>query len=152
MNKSDFYYDLPEELIAQHPVEPRDSSRLMTVDRISGEIQHKHFYDLLDELKDDDLSEWAKQHKEAFIPLDPTIQANVTSILKMYPTMIQIKSTGNSNGDPFLVATAKVKNGCIITDERPGDVKSKNYRIPNVCSELGIHHINLHEFLDLILE
>ena len=54
MNKSDFYYDLPEELIAQHPVEPRDSSRLMTVDRKTGEIAHKHFYDILDELHDGD--------------------------------------------------------------------------------------------------
>ncbi len=54
MNKSDFFYDLPEELIAQHPVEPRDSSRLMVVDKISGEIQHKHFYDILDELREGD--------------------------------------------------------------------------------------------------
>lgn len=54
MNKSDFFYDLPGELIAQHPVEPRDSSRLMTVDKISGEIEHKHFYDILDELKEGD--------------------------------------------------------------------------------------------------
>ncbi len=54
MNKSDFFYDLPEELIAQHPVEPRDSSRLMIVDRINGEIQHKHFYDILDELHEGD--------------------------------------------------------------------------------------------------
>lgn len=54
MNKSDFYYDLPEELIAQHPAEPRDSSRLMTVDRESGEIEHKHFYDIIDELNEGD--------------------------------------------------------------------------------------------------
>ncbi|MBR5437567.1 MAG: tRNA preQ1(34) S-adenosylmethionine ribosyltransferase-isomerase QueA [Clostridia bacterium] len=54
MNKSDFYYDLPQELIAQHPVEPRDSSRLMTVDKVSGEISHKHFYDILDELHEGD--------------------------------------------------------------------------------------------------
>ena len=51
MNKSDFYYDLPKELIAQYPIEPRDSSRLMTVDKNSGEIMHKHFYDIVDELK-----------------------------------------------------------------------------------------------------
>ena len=38
MNKSDFFYDLPEELIAQHPVEPRDSSRLMVENKKSGEI------------------------------------------------------------------------------------------------------------------
>lgn len=54
MNKSDFFYDLPEELIAQHPVEPRDSSRLMTVDKVSGEIDHKHFYDIIDELNEGD--------------------------------------------------------------------------------------------------
>lgn len=50
MNKSDFYYDLPKELIAQHPVEPRDASRLMLVDKNNGEIQHKHFYDIFNEL------------------------------------------------------------------------------------------------------
>lgn len=54
MNTSDFYYDLPEELIAQHPVEPRDASRLMTVGRNNGEIQHKHFYDIIDELNEGD--------------------------------------------------------------------------------------------------
>ncbi|MGN1418617.1 MAG: tRNA preQ1(34) S-adenosylmethionine ribosyltransferase-isomerase QueA [Acutalibacteraceae bacterium] len=54
MKKSDFYYELPKELIAQHPVEPRDHSRLMIVDRKSGEIQHKHFYDIVDELNADD--------------------------------------------------------------------------------------------------
>lgn len=54
MNKSDFYYDLPTELIAQHPVEPRDTSRLMVVDKESGEISHRHFYDILDELKEGD--------------------------------------------------------------------------------------------------
>lgn len=54
MNKSDFYYDLPKELIAQHPVEPRDSSRLMTVNKHTGEIEHKHFFDILDELNEGD--------------------------------------------------------------------------------------------------
>ncbi len=54
MNKSDFYYDLPKELIAQHPVEPRDCSRLMVVDKINGNIEHKHFYDILDELSEGD--------------------------------------------------------------------------------------------------
>ena len=54
MNKSDFYYDLPKELIAQHPIEPRDHSRLMVVDKITGQISHKHFYDILDELNDGD--------------------------------------------------------------------------------------------------
>ncbi len=54
MNKSDFFYDLPKELIAQHPVEPRDHSRLMLVDKSTGEIEHKHFYDIIDELCEGD--------------------------------------------------------------------------------------------------
>ncbi len=54
MNKSDFFYNLPQELIAQHPVEPRDSSRLMVVDKSSGDISHKHFYDIIDELHEGD--------------------------------------------------------------------------------------------------
>lgn len=54
MKKSDFYYALPEELIAQTPVEPRNSSRLMAIDRKSGDISHRHFYDLADYLKKGD--------------------------------------------------------------------------------------------------
>lgn len=55
MLKSDFYYDLPEELIAQTPAEPRDSSRLMKVDRQSGEITHDRFYNICKYLKKGDL-------------------------------------------------------------------------------------------------
>lgn len=54
MKKSDFFYDLPQELIAQHPAERRDCSRLMVLDRFSGEVRHKRFYDVIDELKDGD--------------------------------------------------------------------------------------------------
>jgi len=53
--KSDFYYDLPEELIAQTPIEPRNASRMMCVDRSSGEITHDHFYNLCRYLKKGDL-------------------------------------------------------------------------------------------------
>lgn len=48
MKLSDFYYDLPKELIAQDPLENRSDSRLMVVDRKTGEITHKHFYNILD--------------------------------------------------------------------------------------------------------
>ena len=46
MKTSDFYYDLPQELIAQTPIEKRDTSRLMTLDRATGEVGHHHFYEL----------------------------------------------------------------------------------------------------------
>lgn len=55
MKTSDFYYDLPEELIAQHPVEQRDHSRMMHLNRETGEIEHLHFYDLPDLLEPGDL-------------------------------------------------------------------------------------------------
>ena len=55
MKRSDFYYDLPEELIAQTPVEPRDSSRLMHIDRKTGKIEHSIFHALPSFLKKGDL-------------------------------------------------------------------------------------------------
>lgn len=51
----DFYYDLPEELIAQTPIDPRDHSRLLVYDRATDTVQHKHFYDLPSFLKKGDL-------------------------------------------------------------------------------------------------
>lgn len=54
MKTHDFYYDLPEELIAQTPLAQRDSSRLLTLDRETGEIGHYHFYDILDRLNPGD--------------------------------------------------------------------------------------------------
>lgn len=47
---TDFSYELPKELIAQHPAEPRDHARLMLYDKETGAVEHKYFYDLLDEL------------------------------------------------------------------------------------------------------
>ncbi len=46
MKKTDFYFDLPEELIAQTPIPERDHSRLLTLDKTTGEIEHRRFYDL----------------------------------------------------------------------------------------------------------
>ena len=55
LTTSDFFYELPEELIAQVPADKRDCSRLMALDRQSGEIQHKHFYDIIDYLQEGDV-------------------------------------------------------------------------------------------------
>ena len=54
MKTHDFYYDLPDELIAQTPLEKRDSSRMLKLDRVSGKIEHRHFYDVIDYLKPGD--------------------------------------------------------------------------------------------------
>ena len=54
MKKADFYYDLPKELIAQTPIEPRDASRMMVLSRSEGTIEHRHFYDIAEYLEPGD--------------------------------------------------------------------------------------------------
>ena len=54
MKTKDFYYDLPRELIAQHPIEHRSDSRLLILDRNTGQINHRHFKDIIDYLKSGD--------------------------------------------------------------------------------------------------
>ncbi len=54
MKRQDFYYDLPKELIAQEPIEDRASSRLMCLDKNTGEVRHKRFYNITEELKPGD--------------------------------------------------------------------------------------------------
>ncbi len=54
MKTSDFYYDLPEELIAQTPVYPRDSSRMLTLSKTDGKLEHRNFSDIIDLLNDGD--------------------------------------------------------------------------------------------------
>ena len=54
MKTSDYWYALPEELIAQTPLQQRDSSRLLAMDRLTGKISHRHFYDILDYLQPGD--------------------------------------------------------------------------------------------------
>ena len=55
LNMSDFDYDLPQELIAQTPIEPRDASRLLVVERATGKLEHRHFRDIGDYLRPGDL-------------------------------------------------------------------------------------------------
>ena len=54
MKTHDFFYDLPEELIAQTPLEKRDTSRLLKLDRVTGAVEHHHFYDIIDYLNPGD--------------------------------------------------------------------------------------------------
>ncbi|WP_416198137.1 MAG: tRNA preQ1(34) S-adenosylmethionine ribosyltransferase-isomerase QueA [Sporanaerobacter sp.] len=54
MRKEDFYYDLPEELIAQHPISNREDSRLMVLDKATASVEHRHFRDIIDYLNEGD--------------------------------------------------------------------------------------------------
>ena len=55
LKTSDFFYELPPELIAQHPAEQRDHSRLMVLNRETGAVEHQHFFDIVDYLHPDDV-------------------------------------------------------------------------------------------------
>lgn len=103
--------------------------------------------EILTELKDADLAKWAKGHKEAFIPLTQEVQLKTKEILEKYPAIIKMRSSRNSNGDPFLIATAALHNGIVVTDEG-----TKANGIPSVCQGLGIEYISLSTYLDRILE
>lgn len=105
-----------------------------------------------DELKDDDLVEWSKRNNQLFLPLDEEVQRKAIDVLRDYPTMIKMRSTANSNADPFLIATALIEGATVVSDERLGDESTGDYHIPNVCRKYGIGCITLNEFLDLILE
>ena len=75
MKTHDFWYDLPEELIAQTPLEQRDTSRLLAMNRLTGEVEHKHFYNAhqITELKmlisilEDLFASLILQHKGSYI-------------------------------------------------------------------------------------
>lgn len=75
------------------------------------------------------------------------MQVKTTEILQQFPQIIKIQTKGNSNGDPFLIATAILENGVIVTDEG-----NKNHGIPMVCESLGVPYMKLNDMLDEILE
>ena len=105
-----------------------------------------------EELKDDDLVAWSKRYDQLFLPLTEDVQKQATVVLRDFPTLIKMKSTGNSNADPFLIATATLESAIVVSDERLGDESTGDYHIPNVCRRYGIECISLSDFLERILE
>lgn len=103
-----------------------------------------------DELKDDDLIKWSKSHLDIFVALNKNIQQKTTMVLGEFPNLIQMKSSGNSNADPFLIALAIEEDACIITDEGHGNNFAP--KIPDVCMHYGIECIKSTRFIDLIVE
>ena len=104
------------------------------------------------ELKDADLIEWSKHNVKMFKPLTQDVQEKAIEILKRFPNLIKLRSTSNSNADPFLIATAATEGAIVVSDERFGDAKNGDYRIPNVCKEMGIECISFRTFIDQILD
>lgn len=109
MKKSDFYYDLPEELIAQHPCEKRENSRLMVLDKNSGEVTHKHFYNIVDYLKKGDC-----------LVLNNTkvIPARIYGIRVDTGAVVEfllLKNLGNDEWECLAGPGKKAKTGCKFT-------------------------------------
>ena len=97
-----------------------------------------------------DASKYYNMKKFTFAPIWTAIEELISQ--GELTTMIKIKSSSNSNGDPFLVATAIQYGGCVITNERLGDEKSGDFHIPNVCNGYNIPYMDLNTFLDHVLK
>ena len=130
MKTDDFDFYLPEELIAQHPLEKRDSSKMLVLDRKTGEIEHKHFKDIIDYLDDNDV-----------LVLNDTkvLPARLIGEKEETKAHIEVLLLKKESGDIWecLVKPAKrVKLGTIITFGN-GLLKAKCTKI----GEDGIRHV-----------
>ena len=132
MKVSDFDYYLPEELIAQTPLEKRDESRLLVLDKETGEIEHKHFYDIIDYLNKGDT-----------LVLNDTkvLPARLIGVKEETSAVIEVLLLKNLEGDKWecLVKPARrIKEGTIVSFGE-GKLKAK---CCGVFDE-GIRHFEL---------
>ena len=109
MNVSDFDYYLPEELIAQTPLLKRDESRLLVLDKESGEVSHKHFFDIIDYLEEGDT-----------LVLNDTkvLPARLIGVKEETDAVIEVLLLRNLEGDKWecLVKPARrIKEGTIVS-------------------------------------
>lgn len=125
MKLSDFYYDLPKDLIAQSPANPRDHSRLMLIDRKTGQISHHHFYDL-----------------PHLLPANYHLIANNT---KVFPARLKgIKSTG---GKVEVLLLKKMQDSTFETIVSPGIKIGQTIKL---SESLEAHVISVDDRLRLI--
>ena len=132
MKVDDFDYYLPEELIAQVPIEQRDSSRLLVLDKETGEVEHKHFFDIINYLNVGDT-----------LVLNDTkvLPARLIGVKEETNAVIEILLLKNISGDKWecLVKPARrIKEGTIVSF---GDGKLKAKCIG--CFDEGIRHFEL---------
>lgn len=150
MNGKKYVIDACSLIDAAHSYNMSKKSFSYIWEKLGSEIDSGNLLsssEIYDELKDKDLIGWAKQYKHGFVPLTKVIQEKTTEILERFPELIKMRSIKNSNGDPFLIATALVYNGIVVTNE---GLKANG--IPAICSSLGIKYMNLTEYLDEILD
>lgn len=109
MKTDDFDYELPEELIAQHPILKRDESRMLVLDRKTGEIEHKNFFDIIDYLEEGD-----------------TLVLNDTKVIparlfgekvetKAHVELLLLKNTNDSDWECLVKPAKRVKIGTVVS-------------------------------------
>lgn len=107
MNISEFDYNLPEELIAQFPAQKRELSRMLVLDRQSGEIAHKHFYDIVDLLSQDDV---LILNNTKVIPARLLGEKDTGAKIEVF----LLKNTDGKQWEALIKPSKRVKNGTII--------------------------------------
>lgn len=132
MNIEDFNYELPEELIAQTPLKKRDASRLLVLDKETGEVEHKHFYDIIDYLEEGDT-----------LVLNDTkvLPARLIGVKEDTGAVIEIlllKNLEKDNWECLVKPARRVKTGTIVSF---GDGKIKAKCIGEF--DEGIRHFEL---------
>lgn len=130
MKTDDFDFYLPEELIAQHPLEKRDSSRMLVLDRKTGEIEHKHFKDIIDYLDDNDV---LVLNDTKVLPARLIGEKEET---KAHIEVLLLKKESSDIWECLVKPAKRVKLGTIITFGN-GLLKAKCTKI----GEDGIRHV-----------
>ena len=132
MRVEDFDYNLPEELIAQTPLTQRDASRLLVLDRKTGDIEHKHFSDIINYLNEGDT-----------LVLNDTkvLPARLIGVKEETGAVIEVlllKNTEQDNWECLVKPARRIKEGTIVSF---GDGKLKAKCIG--CFDEGIRHFEL---------
>ncbi|MBR3210650.1 MAG: tRNA preQ1(34) S-adenosylmethionine ribosyltransferase-isomerase QueA [Bacilli bacterium] len=132
MKVEDFDYQLPEELIAQTPLEKRDASRLLVLDKKTGEVEHKHFYDILDYLEEGDtlVLNDSKVLPARLIGIKEDTQAVIEILL--------LKNIKEDDWECLVKPARRIKEGTIVSFGN-GQLKAKCIGV----YEEGIRHFQL---------
>ena len=109
MRTDDFDFELPEELIAQHPIEKRDESRMMVLNRETGEVEHKKFYNVIDYLEEGDtlVVNDTKVIPARLFGVKEDTEAHIEILL--------LKNTMGSNWECLVKPAKRVKIGTVIS-------------------------------------
>ncbi len=148
MKKSDFYYDLPKELIAQTPIEPRDHSRMMVLSRNDDKIEHKHFYNFIDYLNPGDC---------LILNNTRVLPARIYGIKKDTGAVVEFLLLNNLGNDKWECITGPGKRAKVDTEFSFGDgiLSCKVLEIlenGNRIAEFYYNASNIYEVLDKVGE